>query len=191
MVNKVLPYSNVVIKSLISCNILSRFCDDIKKIILEYSNIDIRYLIRETRFILSNMYPSLYIHIKEDSKQKQKQKPKLIQNLESQIPLLNISSNSHSTIKHHNTLNLIRDKKIEHRKKYCKKDKTKNIKYDRTIKYDFLDNDPYIYEDKVKNIYEYESRYDKYDIYDFDSLWEIEMENYYRWTLRDDSHYYH
>lgn len=183
MVNKVLPYSNVVIKSLISCNILSRFCDDIKKIILEYSNIDIRYLIRETRFILSNMYPSLYIHIKE--------KPKIIQNPETISdyiqPLLNISSNTHSNIKHHNTLNLIRDKKIEHRKKYCKKDKTKHINYDRSVKYDFLDNNPYIYEDKVDNIFEYESRY---DIYDFNNLWEIDMENYYRWTLRDDSHYY-
>lgn len=203
MVNKVLPYSNVVIKSLISCNILSRFCDDIKKIILEYSNIDIRYLIRETRFILSNMYPSLYIHIKE--------KPKLIQNLEIKIetetetqidynqPLLSISSNTHSNIKHQNTLNLIKDRKIVHRKKYCKKDKTKNIKYDRSIKYDFLNNEPYIFEDKEKyNIYEsrydiYEYRYHIYDsrndIYLIDSFYEIEIDNYYRWTLRDDPTY--
>lgn len=176
MVNKVLPYSNVVIKSLISCNILSRFCDDIKKIILEYSNIDIRYLIRETSFILSNMYPSLYIHIKDNSKQKQK----LIQNPESQILLLNISSNSHSIIKHHNTLNLIRDKKIEHRKKYCKKDKTKNIKYDRTIKYDFLDNEQYIYEDKVEDIFD--DYYSYYRDYWDDST----RENYYQWTLNND-----
>lgn len=184
MVNKVLSYSNVVIKSLISYNILSCFCDDIKKIILEYSNIDIKYLIRETRFILSNMYPSLYIHIKE--------KPKLIQNLEieTQIyynqPLLSISSNTHSNIKYQNTLDLIRDKKIVHRKKYCKKDKTKHIKYDRFIKYDFLDNEPYIFEDKDKDII-YDS---KYDIYELNNHWEIDMENYYRWKIRDDSHYY-
>jgi hypothetical protein len=182
MVNKVLPYSNVVIKSLISCNILSRFCDDIKKIILEYSDIDIKYLIRDTRFILSNMYPSLYIHIKE--------KPKLIQNPETQSdynqPLLSISSNTHSNIKYHNTLNLIRNKKIVNRKKYCKKDKTKNIKYDRSIKYDFLDNSSYIYEIEVKDIFD-ESRYNIYKLNDY---YEIDMEEYYRWKLRDDRHYY-
>jgi hypothetical protein len=182
MANKILPYSNVVIKSLILCNILSRFCDDIKKIILEYSNIDIKYLIRDTRFILSNMYPSLYIHIKE--------KPKLIQNPETPSdynqPLLSISSNTHSNIKYHNTLNLIRNKKIVNRKKYCKKDKTKNIKYDRSIKYDFLDNSPYIYEIEVKNIFD-ESRY---NVYELNGHWEIDLEEYYRWKLRDDRHYY-
>ena len=164
MVNKVLSYSNVVIKLLISYNILSSFCE------------------RETRFILSNMYLSLYIHIKE--------KLKLIQNSEIQTdnnqPLLSISSNTHSNIKHQNTLNLIRDKKIVHRKKYCKKDKTKHIKYDRSIKYDFLDNEPYIFEDKDKDII-YDS---KYDIYELNNRWEIDMENYYRWKIRDDSHYY-
>jgi hypothetical protein len=160
-------YVNITIRPLILCNILLKLPNELQEIIIEYLNnkdILIGNLKYKTRFILFNMYPSLYIKNYEYSELKSSEKiyiinnyngskfKKLLTNTDKQEDLKqnyhinDLSESSESNIlvkiKYSNKkslygdINLIKENKINNRKLYNKKKKTKQIKYDRLIKYD-------------------------------------------------------
>jgi hypothetical protein len=157
-------YVNITIRPLILCNILLKLPNELQEIIIEYLNnkdILIGNLKYKTRFILFNMYPSLYIKNYEYSELKSSEKiyiinnyngskfKKLLTNTDKQEDLkqnyhINDLSESNILVKIkysnkkslYGKINLIKENKINNRKLYNKKKKTKQIKYDRLIKYD-------------------------------------------------------